>query len=299
VKGLLSLLIAIVVTLWCILVFYFVSKALKGGEEKSYLFWSVRENVKGRLVSISREAEAYGVSWRVRDTLLLWLGSFLLSGTLFILTDNVLLFIAGWFFMGLLPGLIIKIKYQNQRFALLEGLVECLRLLIARIPDQGSFVRSLELTLQGRLEANNKLILQEVMRDITLGNSMETALNNWRKRVNIRKFNHVIDTMLQAHYEGWTRVAVEALDKAVQAMEADVQAIKLAREKSRQRKRKLYFTILTAWSFPLILSLLNSGSENVYLATLPGKLLIFAYVVGTLLVIVKGNEYISLNVDEL
>jgi Flp pilus assembly protein TadB len=300
---LISLVIAMLISLWCTMVYGLTAKTrakqVNDHEAAAGLSRSIKDNFKGHVQKVSEEAKAFGIPWRIGDTLFLWAASFVLSGFLFFLTKNALLFIAGWIFMGLLPSMLIKVKYQRQRLLLLEGLVDCLRQIIARLPDQGNFVRALELTVQGQLEPGIAVMLQEVIKDVSLGCSMEAALKHWRQSVRLRKFNHVVDTILQAHYEGWTKVAMDSMDKAVQAMEADLQAIKLAQQKSRSRKRQLYLTILTAWSFPLILSFLNSGGNNIYLCTLPGKVLVFAYVVGTFFVIVKGQEYLSLNVDEL
>jgi hypothetical protein len=215
------------------------------------------------------------------------------------MTSNWLLFIAAWFAIGLLPSCLIKAKYQRQRLVMAEALVDCLRQLIANLPDQGSLMKAIEITIQGRIDDNIRLMLQEIIEEVRLGSSVEAALNQWRCQVKLRKFDSVADTLLQANHEGWTRVAFVALEKAVLALEADLLAIKTVAEKSRQRKKQLYLTTLTAWSFPFILSLLNTGSENVYLHTLFGKTLIFAYVFGTLITIIKGQEYLSLNVDEL
>ena len=70
-------------------------------------------------------------------------------------------------------------------------------------------------------------------------------------------------------------------------------------QKSASRKKQLYAATCMAWSFPLIMSMMDTGQKNLYLYTLHGKLLIFAYVVVSLYAVVKGHEYLSLNVDEL
>jgi hypothetical protein len=44
---------------------------------------------------------------------------------------------------------------------------------------------------------------------------------------------------------------------------------------------------------------MDIGGANIYLYSMPGKLLIFAYVAVSLFIVVKGQEYLSLNVEEL
>lgn len=116
----------------------------------------------------------------------------------------------------------------------------------------------------------------------------------------LKKFDNVVKTILQAQKEGWTSQAVKALDKAVAALERDLRAVRLAAQKAAGRKRQLYLTAATAWSFPLTLSLFSAeGGENVFLSTAPGQLLMAAYLLGTLYVLAKGQDYISLDVEEL
>ena len=144
-----------------------------------------------------------------------------------------------------------------------------------------------------------KHIFDAFLRDVALGGSVREALINLKGRVNYRKFDLYVEHLLYAHYEGFTVTAINALDKAVQAIEFDLRAVQIVQEQSREKKKKLYLTLLIAWFFPLILSFVSVGETNVYLYTLPGKMVISAYVLGTIFVYVKGEEYLSLNFDDL
>jgi hypothetical protein len=92
---------------------------------------------------------------------------------------------------------------------------------------------------------------------------------------------------------------MKALDKAVEAIEFDLRAIEKVKEQSKLKKKKLYTSLGTAWLFPLILSFVNTGQTNVYMNTISGKILILMYVLGSLYVFCKGEEYLSLNLDEI
>lgn len=293
-----SLIAASMLTFWCALSYHIYCAA---GSRKDRLLGRryVRNYWEGRIDRIRREAACAGVPWKTSHTLLLWLCSLLSAGLLFVLTHNELLFLSSWVLIGLLPSVLIQIKHGNQRIRLLEDLVACLRQIIARIPDQGGLIKAMEVTLQSGLDTQIEPILRDVIQEIGLGSGMAEALRLWKHQIQLRKFDKMADTLLQAHAEGWSPPAMKALNKAIQVMEADLKAIRLARQKSRQRKRQLYSMILTAWSFPMILTLLHVGEGNIFIDSQAGKFLIFAYVIGTMLTIVKGNEYLSLNVDEL
>ncbi|HCP14692.1 MAG TPA: hypothetical protein DIT32_02765 [Peptococcaceae bacterium] len=293
-----SLISASLLTFWCALSYHIYCAAVSrknGFFGKRY----VRDYWEDRLDRIRREAACAGVQWKTSHTLLLWFCSLLSAGLLFVLTHNELLFLSSWVLIGILPSVLIQVKHGNQRIRLLEDLVACLRQIIARIPDQGGLIKAMELTLQSGMDTQMEPMLRGVIQEIGLGNGMAEALKLWKHQIQMRKFDKMADTLLQAHAEGWSPPAMKALNKAIQIMEADLKAIRMARQKGRQRKRQLFSMILTAWSFPVILSLLHVGEGNIFKDSPAGKFLIFAYVIGTMLTIVKGNEYLSLNVDEL
>jgi hypothetical protein len=142
-------------------------------------------------------------------------------------------------------------------------------------------------------------MLDEVLRDIGLGGGVQEALTRWKHHIELRNFDTFIDLLIQAHLDGWTEPALKALDKAVEAMELDLRAIGTVREKSRNKKKQLYGALAMSWVFPPVLSMIGVGSGNIYLDTLPGKLLMFAYLAGSMYVMIQGDSYLSLNVDEL
>lgn len=292
-----SVISACLMTAWCVGVYYFYSDF--GAECSRLMRPSVKTYWRSRIDRVQKEAAQAGVPWNARHTILLWAGSILSAGLLFLATGNGWLFLVSWILTGALPGILIQVKYRQQRIELLENLVAGLRQIIARIPDQGGLIKAIELTLHSGMDSPMDQMLRAVVQEIGLGISVPDALNHWKQQIGMRKFDKMAGTLLQAHSKGWSPAAMQSLQKALQAMEADLQAIRMARQKSRQHKQKLYFMVLTAWSFPFILSLLHVGDTNIYKDSTAGRLLMFAYAAGSLVTIAKGSECLSLKADEL
>ena len=290
---LISFLAATALTLWTAGAFTLL-RTERRTERKNDNYWRRQDQ------RLRERAAGYGVAWSSRETLTVWLGSLTVAFGLYRLTGNLLLFAAGWLLGVFLPSLLLKRRGERKRLEDLEDLTDCLRQLVARLPDQASFTRALEVQIAAQPGQRLTPVLIQVLEELRLGSGMTEAMELWRRRMRLKKFDNVVKTILQAQKEGWTSQAVKALDKAVAALERDLRAVRLAAQKAAGRKRQLYLTAATAWSFPLTLSLFSAeGGENVFLSTAPGQLLMAAYLLGTLYVLAKGQDYISLDVEEL
>lgn len=188
---------------------------------------------------------------------------------------------------------------SRKRANMIMKLTDPLRMLISRLPEQKNITKAME---AARDEVSEPLIRQlftEYLRDVTIGGSVNEALQNMKGKVKLRKFHIFIDTLIQSHYDGFTAEALNALEKAVEAIEFDLRIIEKVRIKNALKKKNLYSALGVAWLFPLILSMANTGPKNVYLHTLQGKVLLFLYLLGSIYVFVKGEEYLSVRLDEL
>ncbi|MCL1804624.1 MAG: hypothetical protein FWG28_01255 [Clostridiales bacterium] len=248
---------------------------------------------------IRRQAEQAGVSWDGKETRAIWIISLSAACGLYFLTGNLLLFGAGWLLMLVLPRVLIYDRKHRRRLETLTALTDCLRQLLARLPDQGSLARAMEMVVESDGGGENTRMLRQVLETLRLGSNVRDAIGLWQGMVRMSKFDHVAETLIQANQDGWTPAALKALEKSVEGLEGDMRAILVVAQKAAGRRRQLYMALATSWSFPLILSLMDTGQKNLYWYSLPGRFLMFAYIAVSLYVIVKGQEYLSLNVDEL
>lgn len=245
--------------------------------------------------------EAKAIGWKITNNefAIIIILSFFLTMALALVTKNPFILMIGFFLGVYLPRFLIEKKRHSLRLNLINKLIDPMRLLLSRLPEQQNITRAVEMTRDEIADKEIKEILDDYLRDVNIGGSIRDALLNMKRRVNFRKFDLYVENLIHAHYEGFTAEAINALDKAVQAIEFDLRAIEKVKEQSKEKKKKLYLAMAIAWLFPIILSFVSTGANNIYLQTMPGKILILFYVIGTIYVFIKGDEYLSLNLDEL
>jgi hypothetical protein len=102
-----------------------------------------------------------------------------------------------------------------------------------------------------------------------------------------------------ANREGFHLRSIESLKETNRSLSYDVKLIKGLDLKNKQRYQKLYAMIVLAWAMPLVLSTMNTGNGNVFLNTLHGQIYIVVFFIITIFCIIKGDEYLTLNLDDL
>lgn len=211
---------------------------------------------------------------------------------------NPLIIVAGILGGYYLPRFIIRKYKKRQRMSLMVSIPDFGRVLIARLLDHHSIVRAFEMAAND-ISGPMKIPAQEFVQDAGVGIGVGPALENLKVKIAFRKFNTFAETLLIAHREGYSNEALRAMEKAVEAVENDVKAIETLHLMTRKKKRELVYVVLAAWAFPVVLSFMNTGNVNIYLDTLPGKALMFSYIVSTLFVLIKGEDYLGLKLEEL
>lgn len=268
------------------------------------------KKVKGRLemLNISRtlkldlyrdEAERIGWVLNKKDLLVIMGSGVVFSLIIALITKNILILMASMVVMVYLPRFLIEKKRQYNRMALIGRLTDPLRMLLSRMPDQQNIIKALEVTRDETPEGAVRNLLNEFLSDVAIGGSVKDALLQMKRKVRLKKFDMFADYLVQAHYEGFTTEAMRALEKAVEAIEFDLRAIEKVKVQSKRKKQQLYGSLGVAWLFLPILSFMSVSEGNVFRDTFCGKLLLLVYFLGSLYVLAKGEEYLSLNLDEL
>lgn len=247
------------------------------------------------------QAQAEAIGWQVtrRELIFIFLFTLFTATTLAIMIRNPLVVVVGVVTGVYFPKFLIEKKRLNNRINLLNKLTDPMRMLLSRLPDQQNITKAMEQTRDEVVDERVRDLLDGYLKDVAIGGSVHEALLNMKRKVSLRKYDILVEYLVQAHYEGFTAEALQALSKAIEAIEFDLRAIDKVKEHSRTKKRGLYTSLGVAWFFPFILSLANTGDKNIYLETMAGKVLILLYIMGSLYVVLKGEEYLSLNLDEL
>lgn len=252
-----------------------------------------------RLEGLRAQAKAKGGQLSPKELQGVVLISLLVSAGLALLLENPLLVIIGLVAGLYLPKFIIEKKRRHNRYRLIKKLTDPMHLLLSRLPDQQNITKAMEQTRDELQDSQVRKLFEGYLKDVAIGGSVQEALLNLQKKVSLRKYDNLLEYLIQAHYEGFTAEALQALNKALEAIEFDLRAIEKVKEKSRAKKKELYISLGIAWMFPFVLSMANTGEHNIYLETIAGKVLMLFYIAGSLYVLLKGEEYLSLNLDEL
>lgn len=283
--------------------FLFVYLLFTSPSKKQALFRKSKIKIKlPESMNLDRyQDEANSIGWKVskQEFLVILSISGLITLAISLAVKNPFILAAGLSIGFYLPRFLLEKKRHSLRLSLISKLTDPLRMLISRIPDQQNVTRAIEVTRDEIGEEIIRGLFDGYLQDVGLGCSVRDALINMKRKVNLRKFDAFIDNLIQAHYDGFTREAIKALDKAVEAIEFDLRAIEKVKEQSTRNKKKLYATLAVSWMFPPLLSMVSTTGKNIYLDTFLGKILIFLYVVVSIYVYVRGEEYLSLNLDEL
>jgi len=260
-----------------------------------------RIDLYARLKLGEYQEQALAIGWQLtkNELIAIIILAFILGIILALVMRNPFVVVVGIVAGLQLPKFLIEKKRLSNRINMLSKLVDPLRMVLSRLPDMQNITKVIEITKAEILDKRVRDLFEGYLKDVAIGGSVQEALLIMKKKVALRKFDIVVEYLLQAHYEGFTAEALKALNKAIEAIEFDLRAIEKVKEQSRNKKKSLYASLGMAWFFPFILSMANTGDRNIYLETLPGKILLLFYIIGSLYVFLKGEEYLSLNLDEL
>ncbi len=292
---LIPLITAVLVTLWAFFVFRSKPSVSK---KKRVIRIDVGKYLK--LDDIQREAQRAGWNITKKEFLLIMLFAMGIGIILAVIFKNPLLMIVGFITGFSLPGFLLEKYKKHKRMSLFREIPDPLRLMVSRLPDSENITKAIETT---RNELQEGTIMREIfsqyIQDVAIyGANISLALENMKRRVNIKKFDNFVENLKMADINGKDR-AINALEKTIETMEFDLRAIEKVRLQTAKKKRSIYMVILISWFFPVILSAMHTGDKNIYLYTIPGKILMFLYLIGSIYTVIKTDEYLSLNLEEL
>ncbi|MGI6607130.1 MAG: type II secretion system F family protein [Peptococcia bacterium] len=247
---------------------------------------------------IKKEAESAG--WQLQQNEFLILVAVALGIGVFIaiLIDNIFYIIGGVIAAFYLPRFVVMQLRRKKRYALFAELPDSLKYIVARLIDYGSIPKAVEASLAD-LSPQLREPFARFLNSVKLNLRVEQALQELAGEIKIRKFTDFTDTLLLAHTEGINQQSVATLETIIDTMVEDVRALKNLQLISQKDRRDLIAVIAVSWFIPVVLSFLNTNNLNLFLDTFLGQIIMFLYFLTTIFVIVKGDEYLSLNLQDL
>jgi Flp pilus assembly protein TadB len=247
---------------------------------------------------IKKEAENAGLQLEQKEFVALVVGAIGIGIFIAVIINNIFYIIAGVIAGFYLPKFIVMQIRKRKRFALFSELPDSLKFIVARLIDYGSIPKAVEASLPD-LSSHIREPFEKFLNSIKINLTVEQALYELSKEIKIKKFTDFTETLFLAHTEGINQQSIATLNMIIDTMVEDVRAVKNLELMAKKDKKDLLVVIIVSWLIPVALSFLNPNNVNLFLDTLIGQVIMFLYFLTTIFVIVKGDEYISLNLDDL
>jgi len=246
---------------------------------------------------LKQEAQTIGWNLSVKELGMIVTAAASVGILISILIGNVFFIVIGAAIAFQLPKFIIlKIKKKRHMNLLIE-LPDNLKILVSRLQDFASIRQALKASLPD-MGGVTKPYFVELYNSLQLNIPVEDALLEMVEKLKIRKFNDFCEKLIMANSEGFDQ-SLDSLRMTIDIMSEDIREIKKLEIRSKSEKRRLWSIIGVTWFIPLALSFLNSDNGNIFLESLHGQIVIASFFFFTLVAIAKGDDYLSLNVEEL
>lgn len=264
-----------------------------------YLPRAAAQKAEGAKLNLAKML-GYEASSKEAETefLILVFLSFGIGGLIALAIGNPFYILGGIVAGFYLPRFIVLQVRKKNRLALFEELPDSLRIITARLMDYGSIPNAVEASLPD-ISDYLKAYFQEFLRSVSVGIPLEQGVYELSKRIKLRKFTDYCEKLVMAHREGFNSEAVKSLEATINSIDEDMMAIKTLDINSKRDKKNLLMVVAMAWFFPIILSFMNSANQNIFLDSLVGQILMFSFFISTIITLVKGEDYLSLKLDEL
>jgi len=247
---------------------------------------------------IKKEAESAGWQLERKEFLALVVTAVGTATFIALVIENVFYIIGGIVGGFYLPKFVVMQIKKHKRYSFFEALPDSLKFIVAKLIDYGSIPKAMESALPD-IAPHIREPFNKFVKSIKLNLTVEQALKELANEVKIRKFTDFTETLLLAHTEGINEHSVNTLNTIIDTMVEDVRAIKNIQIICKKDKQDVLVVLLVCWFIPIALSFLNSNNINLFLDTFIGQMIMFSYFLTTIFVVVKGDEYSSLDLDEL
>ncbi|MNI85065.1 hypothetical protein D3C73_1420240 [compost metagenome] len=79
----------------------------------------------------------------------------------------------------------------------------------------------------------------------------------------------------------------------------DIAQVKELEIEAKSKRRNLIIIVAMSWMMPILLSSLSSNNGNLFLDTWYGQIFIVSFATASLYAVGKGDDFLSLNLDDL
>ncbi|WP_258297744.1 type II secretion system F family protein [Paenibacillus peoriae] len=247
---------------------------------------------------VQEEASHNGIQISLKEfvgiTLFSGIGGIVIS----LVTKNYFFIVIGVILCFMLPQYIIGKVKRSKREEIMFELPDNLKTLTSKLIDFASVLSALEQAVPD-MYGQTKIVFQAILNDLTLGFTLDKTLEEAQKKIKVQRFTEYCEKLLMAEQEGFHEQSIRSLKETTKEFSLDNTMIRDLQIKSKKDKRQLVIVIILAWFVPVVLSTMNTGNANVFLDTFLGQMYIAIFVLASVFVLVKSDEWLAVNLEEL
>ncbi|ALS10050.1 hypothetical protein ABE82_26980 (plasmid) [Paenibacillus peoriae] len=247
---------------------------------------------------IQNEAVHNGINISPKEFISITLFAVISGIIISLLTKNYFFIIIGFALCFMLPKYILSKTKRSKREEIMFELPDNLKTFTSKLIDFASIQSALEKSVPD-MHGQTKVIFQTLLEDLKTGFSLQTALEDAKNQVKIQRFTDFCEKLQMADEQGYNDESIKSLKETTREFGLDNTMIRELYIKSKKEKRSLTMIIVMAWALPVILSTMNVSNTNVFLDTFAGQFYIALFVLLTLFAIVKSDEWLAVNLEEL
>lgn len=263
-----------------------------------------KTNLQGKLSKVlgfdNVQSEFENVGWRLnfREYLLIVGFSSLIGLGIAYFVGNIFLVIAGITCSFLLPRYIVLKVKKKKRMALLIELPDNLKILTSKLLDFPSVQAAIEAALPD-MTGETRKVFERVYASLSVSISIDRALGEAAEVIKMQKFTNYIEKLIVTNTNGFHHESIKSLKQTIDGIVFDIRTITQLEVKNRSKKRTFWVVVLGTWVMTFMVSKLNTDSTNIFVDTWYGQIFVASLFASTMFSIVKADDFLSLNLDEL
>ncbi|WP_420540562.1 type II secretion system F family protein (plasmid) [Paenibacillus polymyxa] len=247
---------------------------------------------------VQKEASHNGIQILLKEFVGITLFSAIGGIVISLVTKNYFFIVIGVILCFMLPQYIIGKVKRSKREEIMFELPDNLKTLTSKLIDFASVLSALEQAVPD-MYGQTKPVFQAILDDLTLGFTLDKALEEAQKEIRVQRFTEYCEKLVMAEQEGFHEQSIQSLKETTKEFSLDNTMIRDLQIKSKKDKRQLIIVIILAWFLPVVLSTMNTGNANVFLDTFLGQFYIAIFVLASVFVLVKSDEWLAVNLEEL
>lgn len=200
-------------------------------------------------------------------------------------------------------SILMDLRYRKRRETLFN-VVPNLRQLVAQFRDSRSLQQALRRSLP-IMTGQTKEVFTELYRNLTVGKTVERALEPIRAQIRFSKFNSFCDKVISSEVDGYHEENITTLQDIITEMTEDIQYLKELEIENRNKILMIFVIFALAWGIVYLCAYMEMqlaqqiGTSLSIHSTFGECVMSFMGIVTVLGIFVYKNKWMRMNFDKI